>query len=110
MLVCAGMLGNGSTSRFLLLCIAGISGSLPSFFYAVAAGALAYTMLRAARSGAPLVSAGLILMVAGGLGLHSTYQSALVVAGFASLAVGLWGPRELPMPDAAPVVPAAVTA
>ena len=45
-------------------------------------------------------------MVAGGLGLHSTYQSALVVAGFASLAVGLWGPRELPMPDAAPVMPA----
>jgi hypothetical protein len=110
MLVFVGMIGNGSTSRFLLLWNAGLSGTLPSFFYAVAAGALAYTMLRAARSGAPLVSAGLILMVAGGLGLHSTYQSALVVAGFASLAVGLWGPRELPMPDVAPVMPAAVTA
>ncbi len=92
--VFAGMLGNGSTSRFLLLWNAGLSGTLPSFVYAAAAGALAYTAVRAARSGAPLVSAGLALMVAGGLGLHSTYQSALVLTGVASLAAGLWVPAR----------------
>ncbi len=109
LLVFAAMLGNGSTSRFLLLWNAGLSGTLPSFVYAAAASALAYTMLRAARSGAPLVSAGLVLMVAGGLGLHSTYQSALVVAGLASLAVGLWAPRELAVAYARPNIEPAGT-
>lgn len=92
-LVLAAMLGNGSTSRFLLLWNAGLSGTFPSFIYAAAAGALVYTILRGLRSGAPLLAAGLVLLVAGGLGLHSTYQSGLVVAGLASLALALWSER-----------------
>lgn len=103
LLVFTGMLGNGSTSRFLLLWNAGLSGTLPSFVYATAAGALAYTMLRASRNGSPLVAAGLILLVAGGLGLHSTYQSALVIAGLATLAVGLWAPAAPTATAATPV-------
>lgn len=94
MLVYVAMLGNGSTSRFLLLWNAGLSGTLPSFFYGLAAAALTYTTLRAGRSGLPLVSSGLVMIVAGGLGLHSSYQSALVIVGTMSLALGLSGARQ----------------
>lgn len=96
LVVFGGMLGNGSTSRFLLLWNVGLSGTLPSVFYAAAAGALVYAIVRALRTGAPLVAAGLVLLVAGGLGLHNTYQSALVVVGLMALAAGLWTPRLEP--------------
>lgn len=109
LLVFGALLGNGSTSRFLLLWNIGLSGSMPSFFYAAAAGGMTYTVLRAMRGGYPLIAAGLVLLVAGGIGLHSTYQSALVGVGLAALAAGLWVARTETAPSTAPV-PAATGA
>lgn len=109
LLVFGALLGNGATSRFLLLWNIGLSGSMPSFFYAASAGGLMYTILRAMRGGYPLVAAGLVLLVAGGIGLHSTYQSALVVVGLAAMASGLRAPCPRTEPAAAPL-PAAVAA
>lgn len=89
-LVFAIFAGNGSTSRFLLLWNVGLSGILPSVFYAAAAGSIAITALALARRGRLLTAAGLLLLVTGGIGLHSTYQTALVVAGLATLCCAQW--------------------
>lgn len=82
-------LGNGSTSRFLLLWNVGLSGTLPGLFYALAAGALAWTIVALYRGGRALEATGLLLLVLGGIGLHSTYQSGLVIAGLATILIGL---------------------
>lgn len=78
-------LGNGSTSRFLLLWNIGLSGILPAFAYAIAAGALVATGVGFARRSMWLAAGGMLLLVTGGFGLHSTYQSALVVVALAAL-------------------------
>ena len=85
-------LGNGATMRFLLLWNAGLSGVLPGVVYAIAAGALALTVVALARRGAVLAAAGILLLITGGIGLQSTYQSGLVVAGLASFALALAHP------------------
>ncbi len=97
-------LGNGSTSRFLLLWNVGLSGTLPGLFYAVAAGALAWTIVALYRSDRALEATGLLLLVIGGIGLHSTYQSGLVIAGLATLLIGLAErvPAAKPLPVQAP--------
>lgn len=82
-------LGNGSTSRFLLLWNVGLSGILPGVVYAAAAGALAWAIVSLLRSGERLAAVGLLLLVTGGIGLHNTYQSGLIVTGLAALALGL---------------------
>lgn len=88
--VFAAFLGNGgATARFLLLWNEGLSGVLPSVAYAAAAGCLAATLVAFARVRNGLAAAGLVLLVTGGIGLHSTYQSGLVITGMALLAVGL---------------------
>ena len=53
--------------------------------------------------------AALVLLVAGGIGLHSTYQSALVVVGLAAMASGLRTPCPRTEPATAPL-PVAVAA
>ncbi len=90
-LVLVMFLGNGSTSRFLLLWNVGLSGIFPGVVYAAAAAALTVTVVGLMRSGSGLAASGLLLLVTGGLGLHSTYQSALVVAGLTALCCGLQG-------------------
>ena len=80
-------LGNGSTSRFLLLWNVGLPGYFPGVAYALAAGALALTLLGLWRDNRRLEAAGLALLITGGIGLHSTYQSGLVIAGLATLAI-----------------------
>lgn len=88
--VFAAFLGNGgATARFLLLWNEGLSGVLPSAVYAGAAGCLAATLAAFARARNGLATAGLVLLVTGGIGLHSTYQSGLVIAGMALLAMAL---------------------
>jgi hypothetical protein len=82
-------LGNGSTMRFLLLWNAGMSGILPAVVYAAAAGMLALTVTALARNGSALAAAGVLLLVTGGIGLQSTYQSGLAVAGLAAIAIAL---------------------
>ena len=92
----AFFLGNGSTSRFLLLWNVGLSGTLPGVAYAAAAGAIAFSGVQFWRSGSPLAASGVLLLVAGGIGLQSSYQSALAIAGIAALylEVSEKGPRE----------------
>ena len=106
LLALAFFLGNGSTSRFLLLWNVGLSGILPGFAYAVAAGALAFALVRLVRAGRGLEAAGLALLITGGIGLHSTYQSGLVVAGLAALSVGMLSTRRADAADGLPAEPA----
>lgn len=81
-------LGNGgATARFLLLWNEGLSGVLPSVVYAVAAGCLAATLAACLHARNIAGAAGLVLLVTGGIGLHSTYQSALALSGLVVLAV-----------------------
>ena len=77
--------GGAATSRFLLLWNEGLSGTLPATVYAAAAGALALTFVALLRSQQVVAAMGAVLLVAGGVGLHNTYQTGLVVAGLAAL-------------------------
>jgi hypothetical protein len=76
---------NSSTTKILLLWNFGLPGALPAIAYGLALGAFACTMAVLWRGGDRLAVAALALLVAGGIGLHSTYQSALVVTGLAVL-------------------------
>ncbi len=88
-------LGNGASSRFLLLWNVGLAGTLPGVFYAAAAGILVATTVALASAERWLAAAGIVLLVCGGIGLHSTYQSALVVIGLATIC---YASRLLPVP------------
>lgn len=77
--------GGAATSRFLLLWNEGLSGTLPGTVYAAAAGALALTFVALFRNQQVVAAMGVALLVAGGVGLHNTYQTGLVVAGLAAL-------------------------
>jgi hypothetical protein len=88
--VFAAFLGNGgATARFLLLWNEGLSGALPSVAYAGASGCLAATLVALVKARNGLAAAGPVLLVTGGIGLHSTYQSGLVITGMALLAMAL---------------------
>jgi len=90
----AAFLGSGgSTVRILLLWNEGLSGTLPSVAYALAAGGLAATFSALLRTGRHLEAISFALLVSGGFGLHNTYQSGLVLAGFATLLLTA-GPRD----------------
>jgi hypothetical protein len=93
-LILLTFLGNGSTSRFLLLWNVGLSGIVPGFVYALAGAALVYAVVALWRQGSGLAASGLLLLVAGGIGLHSTYQSSLVVVGLTALLVGIESDRR----------------
>lgn len=90
-------LGNGgATARFLLLWNEGLSGAMPSIAYAVAAGCLSATLVALLRARQGLAAAGLVLLLTGGIGLHSTYQSALALTGMALLALAMAPPAAAP--------------
>lgn len=84
--------GGGSTSRILLLWNEGLSGALPGEIYAAAAGALVIAFVSLFRGGQQAAAIGLALLIAGGLGLHNTYQTGLVIAGLAALCIAPTGP------------------
>ncbi len=81
----AALFANGSTTRVLLLWNEGLAGTLPVVAYAVAAGALVMTVFGLIGQRRALAAVGVLLLVAGGVGLHSTYQSGLVIAGLGAL-------------------------
>lgn len=89
----AALLANGSTTKILLLWNEGLAGTLPSVAYAVGAAALLATALGLLRQRRLVVLAGFVLLITGGIGLHSTYQTGLVVAGMVALCIGA---REAP--------------
>lgn len=83
--VLAMILGAGSTTKILMLWNFGLSGYFPGPLYALAAAAVAYTIAVLFAEGRRGTAVGLGLLLVGGIGLHSTYQTGLVVAGFALL-------------------------
>lgn len=72
-----------STTAILALWAFGITASLPTVFYALAAGAMAATVHEASRQSNRTLAGAAMLVTAGGIGLISTYQSALLVVGLA---------------------------
>ncbi|MGE0600516.1 MAG: hypothetical protein AB7J35_15310 [Dehalococcoidia bacterium] len=101
-IVLLAFLGNGSTARFLLLWNIGLAGSLPAVAYAAAGGALLATIVGLMQTQRRTEALALILLICGGIGLHSTYQSGLVVVGLATLC---WARRSSrPVAIEAPVV------
>ncbi|MGA7272497.1 MAG: hypothetical protein WB239_15605 [Acidimicrobiia bacterium] len=70
-----------STVSILVLWNLGVPGWLPGIAYAIALGSLVSTLWSALASGQPLVAIGLVLLIGGGLGTISTYQTGLALAG-----------------------------
>jgi hypothetical protein len=87
-----------SPARILVLWAFGMPVGLPAWTYGVAAGFLVATIWQGWSSKRWELIGGLLLLAAGGVGLISTYQSALVVGGLAVMAVAL----PLPQPDGQP--------
>jgi len=83
-----GLAGASASSiRILMLWNGGLTGALAPAWYAAAAGALAVCFAGLIRAGRWWECAALALLVAGGFGLHSTHQSALVLGVLATLAM-----------------------
>lgn len=74
------MIVGSSTMSILVLWNLGIPGWLPGIGYAIALGSLVATMWSALASGQKLTAISLVLLVAGGIGTISTYQTGLVLA------------------------------
>ncbi|HEX6237736.1 MAG TPA: hypothetical protein VFZ68_11110 [Acidimicrobiales bacterium] len=83
-LVFAVFTANTATSTILLLWTFGLAGYVPGAVYAVAAGVLVAALRALARTHRDL-AVSLALVALGGIGLHSSYQTALVVCGLALL-------------------------
>jgi len=81
--VCGLLAGNASTGKVLALWSVGLAGYFPAITYGCAAAGATYAAVAAWRGGARLLCTGIVLLLLGGVGLHSTYQTALVVAGLA---------------------------
>jgi len=81
---------SGWTLRFLTLWNFGLAASLPGALYAAAVGVAVTAATRLpARAWPPIV-----LLAAGGLGLHNTYQSALALAGLVLLLLAAPAPHR----------------
>lgn len=97
-LVVAVLIANPWTVKILLLWNLGLAGYLPSVLYGCAAAALTYTVISLFSDRRVTSAVGILLLFAGGIGLHSTYQTALVLAGLALLGMGEHG-EEAPSPE-----------
>lgn len=83
-----------STTEILVLWNFGLSGYLPAAVYGLAAGCVAHTLVRLVEDGRATEATALFLVIAGGVGLQSTYQSALTLGGLC-----LAGLAAVPQPD-----------
>lgn len=81
LVVSGGFRAGSSTLSILVLWNLGVPGWLPGIAYAGALGFLVTTLWSAVASGQKCVASGLVLLLAGGLGTISTYQTGLVLAG-----------------------------
>jgi hypothetical protein len=70
-----------STVTILVLWNVGVPGWLPGMAYALAFGSLSATVWSAVVRAENSVAIGVVLLAAGGVGLISTYQTSLVLAG-----------------------------
>jgi hypothetical protein len=85
LLTFGALAAGGATLRILMLWNLGLAGWLPDLVYALAAGALAYTVTAAARTGHRTTALAVTLLTCAGIGLHSTYQTALPVIALAAI-------------------------
>ena len=100
-LVTAGALvAGGSTLSIIILWNVGVPGWLPGITYALALGALTATVWLASSSNKPATGIGIVLLIAGGVGVISTYQTGLVFAGLLFVAGSLH--NESSLEDAGP--------
>lgn len=76
-----------ASTKTLLLWNLGLGGYLAAPLYGLAVAGAVVGLTDRFRSGARFEAAGWALVICGGIGLHSTYQSGLVVAGLALLAL-----------------------
>lgn len=83
----AALMTGGSTLSIIILWNIGLPGWLPWFAYALAIGALTTSLWLAVTSGQSTTVVGLVLLLAGGVGLISTYQTGLVLAATLFLSV-----------------------
>jgi len=90
-----GFRAGSSTLSILVLWNLGVPGWLPGIAYAGALGFLVTTVWSAVASGQQGVAAGLVVLLAGGLGTISTYQTGLVLVGVLLLGEAVSG-RENP--------------
>lgn len=88
------LIGGASTAKILLLWNQGMTGTLPAIAYAVAVGLIAATITGLIQERRWLAASALLLIVLGGLGLHSTYQSGLAVIGLAGLMLSANGGEQ----------------
>jgi hypothetical protein len=80
-LAVGAFISGASTITILVLWNVGVPGWLPGVAYALAFGCLSATLWSAVVRGERSVAIGVVLLTAGGVGLMSTYQSGLVLAG-----------------------------
>lgn len=90
-----------ATVKVLLLWNFGVTGLLPAWSYALAFGAVTYALVAALRSGRSELAVALALLAIGGIGLHSTYQTGMVLLGLVLLGVGRPALSVLPASAAA---------
>ena len=93
-LVIVLLVANSSTTNILMLWNLGLTGIFPWIVYGAAVGSLTCTVAALMRSGGYRGVVVVALLIAGGIGLHSTYQSGLVIAGLALLGLGGEGRGE----------------
>jgi len=75
--------GRPATTTVLMMWNFGLTGALPALLYGLATTSVVLTLGSCARGSGRRVAAALALLILGGLGLTSTYQSGLTVAGLA---------------------------
>jgi hypothetical protein len=75
------LVSGGPTLSILVLWNLGVPGWLSGVAYALALGAFVATLWTALGTRNWQASVGLLLMLAGGIGVISTYQTGLVIAG-----------------------------
>lgn len=90
----AMLIGAAPTTKILMLWNFGLAGALPAVAYAAALAAVALTTAALFSEGRWLAACGVVLILAGGIGMHSTYQSGLVVLGLAALTAAMAGARQ----------------
>lgn len=74
-----------ATVKVLLLWNFGVAGSFPAWTYALSFGSFAYAFVAALRAGRSDLGMALALLAIGGVGLHSTYQTGMVLVGLVLL-------------------------
>lgn len=93
--ITAAFWASPSTSTILALWSVGVPGSLPALAYGAGAASATITIWTAWQSERPLLAAAVTLLLTGGFGLISTYQTTLVVVGLVLAGTGIRSLDEL---------------